>query len=102
MRRFRGRALCHEQVRRGRVDSRLGARILVPRGITVNCVQPGPIDTDMSPEEDSDFSAAQKAGTAIGRYGQPREVADLVAFLASAEAANITGGVLNIDGGFNA
>lgn len=68
----------------------------------MNCVQPGPIDTDMSPEEDSDFSAAQKAGTAIGRYGQPREVADLVAFLASAEAANITGGVLNIDGGFNA
>ncbi len=82
--------------------TRAWARDLGPKGITVNCVQPGPIDTDMNPEEDSDFSAAQKAGTAIGRYGQPREVADLVAFLASAEAANITGAVLNIDGGFNA
>jgi len=77
------------------------ARDLGPKGITVNCVQPGPINTDMNPE-DSDFASSQKAETAIGRYGQPREVADLVAFLASGEAGNITGAILNIDGGFNA
>ncbi|MGH8613326.1 MAG: SDR family NAD(P)-dependent oxidoreductase [Gammaproteobacteria bacterium] len=81
--------------------TRAWARDLGPKGITVNCVQPGPINTDMNPE-DSDFSAAQKAGTAIGRYGQRSEVADLVLFLASAEASNITGATLNIDGGFNA
>ncbi|MGH8627052.1 MAG: SDR family NAD(P)-dependent oxidoreductase [Gammaproteobacteria bacterium] len=81
--------------------TRAWARDLGPSGITVNCVQPGPINTDMNPE-DSDFSADQKAGTAIGRYGQPSEVADLVLFLATPEASNITGAVLNIDGGFNA
>lgn len=81
--------------------TRAWARDLGPKGITVNCVQPGPINTDMNPEE-SDFSAPQKAGTAIGRYGQRSEVADLVLFLASAEASNITGATLNIDGGFNA
>ncbi|MGH8653739.1 MAG: SDR family NAD(P)-dependent oxidoreductase [Gammaproteobacteria bacterium] len=81
--------------------SRAWARDLGPKGITVNCVQPGPVNTDMNPE-DSDFSAAQKAGTAIGRYGQPSEVADLVLFLATPEASNITGAILNIDGGFSA
>lgn len=81
--------------------TRAWARDLGPKGITVNCVQPGPINTNMNPEE-SDFSAPQKAGTAIGRYGQPSEVANLVLFLASAEASNITGATLNIDGGFNA
>lgn len=77
------------------------ARDLGPRGITVNCVQPGPIDTDMNPA-DGESSSFQKQMTALGRYGKTEEVAALVAFLASPEAANITGACLNIDGGTNA
>ncbi|MFH0352404.1 MAG: SDR family NAD(P)-dependent oxidoreductase [Chromatiales bacterium] len=77
------------------------ARDLGPRGITVNCVQPGPIDTDMNPA-DGESSSFQKQMTALGRYGKTVEVAALVAFIASPEAANITGACLNIDGGTNA
>jgi len=77
------------------------ARDLGPRGITVNCVQPGPIDTDMNPA-DGAFSDAQKQMTAINRYGKPEDVAALVAFLASPEAADITGACLNVDGGTSA
>jgi 3-oxoacyl-[acyl-carrier protein] reductase len=61
------------------------ARDLGPQGITVNNVQPGPIDTDMNPA-DSDFAASVTASTAVGRYGKPEEVAAAVAFLASPEA----------------
>jgi 3-oxoacyl-[acyl-carrier protein] reductase len=77
------------------------ARDLGPRGITVNCVQPGPIDTDMNPA-DGAFSDAQKQMTAINRYGKPEDVAALVAFLASPDAADITGACLNVDGGTSA
>jgi 3-oxoacyl-[acyl-carrier protein] reductase len=77
------------------------ARDLGPKGITVNVVQPGPIDTDMNPA-DGDFAPAQKAGTALGRYGKPEEIAAAVAFLASPEAGFITGATLDVDGGFNA
>src|SRR5580693_6731858 len=71
------------------------------RGITVNNVQPGPIDTDLNPAA-GDWAAPQKAATALGRYGTVDEVAALVSFVASSEAAYITGANLTIDGGTNA
>jgi 3-oxoacyl-[acyl-carrier protein] reductase len=77
------------------------ARDFGPRGITVNNVAPGPIATDMNPD-DGEFAATQKAATALGRYGKPEEVAAAVAFLASPAAAYITGTTLTVDGGFNA
>src|SRR6187399_2135120 len=78
------------------------ARDFGPKGITVNNVQPGPIDTDMNPAGNGDFSAAMSSATALGRYGKPEEVAAAVAFLASPAAAYITGATLNVDGGYNA
>jgi 3-oxoacyl-[acyl-carrier protein] reductase len=77
------------------------ARDLGPKGITVNVVQPGPIDTDMNPA-DGAFAEGGTAGTALGRYGTPEEVAAAVAFPASPDAAFITGATLDVDGGFNA
>jgi 3-oxoacyl-[acyl-carrier protein] reductase len=71
------------------------------RGITVNNVQPGPIDTDLNPAA-GDWAAPQKAATALGRYGTVNEVAALVAFVASPEASYITGANLTVDGGTNA
>ncbi|GFO82415.1 3-oxoacyl-ACP reductase family protein [Methyloceanibacter sp.] len=78
------------------------ARDLGPRGITVNAVQPGPIDTDMNPDRNGEFSDAQKGFTALGRYGTADEVAAAVSFLASPGASYITGTALTVDGGFNA
>jgi 3-oxoacyl-[acyl-carrier protein] reductase len=78
------------------------ARDLGPRGITVNNVQPGPIDTDMNPAQNGEMSESQKKSTALGRYGKPEEVAAAVAFLAGPSAAYITGTTLNVDGGFTA
>ncbi|WP_375512876.1 3-oxoacyl-ACP reductase family protein [uncultured Nostoc sp.] len=77
------------------------ARDLAPRGITVNNIQPGPIETDMNPAE-GDFADGLKKITALGRYGQSDEVAGLVSYLASPEAAFVTGANLKIDGGFTA
>ena len=71
------------------------------RGITVNNVQPGPIDTDLNPAA-GDWAAPQKANTALNRYGTVDEVAALVAFVAGPEASYITGANLTIDGGTNA
>jgi 3-oxoacyl-[acyl-carrier protein] reductase len=71
------------------------------RGITVNNVQPGPIDTDLNPAA-GDWAVPQKAATALGRYGQVDEVAALVAFVAGPEAGYITGANLTVDGGTNA
>jgi 3-oxoacyl-[acyl-carrier protein] reductase len=77
------------------------ARDLGPRGITVNNVQPGPVDTDMNPA-DGPSSSFLKTMIAIGRYGQAEEIAAMVAYLASPEAAYVTRASLNIDGGFSA
>jgi 3-oxoacyl-[acyl-carrier protein] reductase len=77
------------------------AREIGGRGITVNNIQPGPIDTDLNPAG-GDWAVSQKAATALGRYGQVEEVAALVAFIASPEAAYITGSNLTVDGGTNA
>jgi len=71
------------------------------RGITVNNVQPGPIDTDLNPAG-GDWAAPQKANTALNRYGTVDEVAALVAFVAGPEASYITGANLTVDGGTNA
>jgi 3-oxoacyl-[acyl-carrier protein] reductase len=71
------------------------------RGITVNNVQPGPIDTDLNPAT-GDWAAPQKIVTALGRYGTVDEVAALVAFVASPESSYITGANLTVDGGTNA
>jgi len=71
------------------------------RGITVNNVQPGPIDTDLNPAA-GDWAVPQKAATALDRYGSVDEVAALVAFVAGPEASYITGANLTVDGGTNA
>ena len=78
------------------------ARDLGPRGITINNVQPGPIDTEMNPAG-SDFAAMLvKQVLAVPRYGKADEVAAMVAYLAGSEAGYVTGASLTIDGGFNA
>jgi 3-oxoacyl-[acyl-carrier protein] reductase len=71
------------------------------RGITVNNVQPGPIDTDLNPAS-GDWSVPQKAATALNRYGHVDEIAAMVAFVAGPESSYITGANLTVDGGMNA
>jgi 3-oxoacyl-[acyl-carrier protein] reductase len=71
------------------------------RGITVNNVQPGPIDTDLNPAS-GEWAVPQKAATALNRYGTVDEVASLVAFIAGPESSYITGANLTVDGGTNA
>ncbi|MBT2336092.1 SDR family oxidoreductase [Variovorax paradoxus] len=77
------------------------ARDLGPRGITVNNVQPGPVNTDMNPV-DGPNAAAMHGLMALARHARPEEIAGMVAYLASPEAAFVTGASLNIDGGFAA
>jgi len=71
------------------------------RGITVNNVQPGPIETDLNPAT-GDWSEPQKAATALKRYGQADDIAAMVAFVAGPDASYITGANLTVDGGMNA
>ena len=77
------------------------SRELGSRGITVNNVQPGPIDTELNPAT-SEWAEPQKANTALGRYGHVDEIAAMVAFLAGPESSYITGTNLTVDGGTNA
>jgi len=77
------------------------SRQLGSRGITVNNVQPGPIDTDLNPAT-VDRAARLKALTSLDRYGHVDEIASMVAFVAGPEASYITGANLTVDGGMNA
>lgn len=77
------------------------ARDLGPRGITINNVQPGATDTDMNPA-DGEFAETLKKFIALPRYAHVDEIAAMVAYLASPEAAYVTGASLTIDGGFTA
>jgi 3-oxoacyl-[acyl-carrier protein] reductase len=77
------------------------AREVGSRGITVNNVQPGPIDTDLNPAE-GNWAVPQKAATALNRYGHVEEIAAMVAFVAGPESSYITGANLTVDGGMNA
>lgn len=81
--------------------TRSWAKDLGPRGILVNCVQPGPIDTELNPA-DGPGAESMRAQTALGRYGRAEEVASVVAFLAGPGATFITGATINVDGGCNA
>ena len=77
------------------------ARDLGPRNILVNVIQPGPIDTDMNPDDERDAVKVMTAMTALKRYGKPQEIAALAAFLASDESSYITGATIDVDGGFS-
>ena len=81
--------------------TRAWARDLSPKGITVNCIQPGPINTAMNPE-DGDLAEVMRPRSPIGRYGRVEEVAEMVAYLVGPNTDNVTGAILNNDGGWNA
>jgi 3-oxoacyl-[acyl-carrier protein] reductase len=76
------------------------AKELGPSGITVNCVEPGVIDTDMNAHLTQNDISALCEETPLGRMGTPREVAELIYFLCSDKASFITGQIIGIDGGF--
>jgi 3-oxoacyl-[acyl-carrier protein] reductase len=76
------------------------ARDLGAQGITVNLVQPGPIDTDMNPAN-APHADMLRSAMAIPQYGKPADIAEVVAYLASEESGFMTGAALTIDGGFS-
>ncbi len=77
------------------------ARDLGPKGININNVQPGPIDTDLNPEH-GEFAETLKKSMALPRYAKADEVAALVAYLVGPESGFVTGASVTIDGGLNA
>ncbi|MCC6471495.1 MAG: 3-oxoacyl-ACP reductase FabG [Alphaproteobacteria bacterium] len=77
------------------------ARDLGPRGITVNNIQPGPVDTDMNPK-DGPMAGQMKSYMALPRYGTGDEIAGMVSYLAGPDGGYVTGASLTIDGGFGA
>ncbi|SFP25315.1 NAD(P)-dependent dehydrogenase, short-chain alcohol dehydrogenase family [Amycolatopsis arida] len=77
------------------------ARELGDRGITANVVHPGPVDTDMNPA-DGPGADHQRAGTALGRYARPAEIAATVAYLAGPDGSYVTGATIAVDGGWTA
>lgn len=81
--------------------TRAWARDLGEKGITVNCIQPGPVDTDMNPET-GDLAKAMVPRSPIGRYGRPKEIAEMVAYLVGPNTDNVTGAMFNNDGAWNA
>ena len=75
------------------------ARELASRGITVNAVAPGFVDTDMTQVLSESVREAATAQIPLGRFGKPEDIADMVAYLASEKASYITGQVISVDGG---
>lgn len=78
--------------------ARAWAHDLGARGILVNAIQPGPVDTDMNPA-DSEFAEQLKQSVILKRYGRPEEVAGVASFLASDDASYITGTTIDVSGG---
>ena len=77
------------------------SRELGPTGVTVNGIQPGPTNTELSPEDGPRSEIAKKL-TSVGRYGRAEEIASAAAFLANPESSFINGENLTVDGGWNA
>ncbi|WP_371583756.1 3-oxoacyl-ACP reductase family protein [Streptomyces sp. NBC_01314] len=75
------------------------ARELGPRAITVNNVQPGPVDTDSNPA-DGDIASVMIPLTPAGRFASPEELTGLIVYLAGPESGYVTGATINIDGGY--
>jgi 3-oxoacyl-[acyl-carrier protein] reductase len=82
--------------------TRSWAHDFASKGIAVNAVMPGPIDTDMNPNDGSARAEGMIQATAMKRYGRPEEIASAVAYLAQDEASYITSATLRVDGGINA
>jgi 3-oxoacyl-[acyl-carrier protein] reductase len=79
--------------------TRVWARELGRKGVRVNCIAPGFIETDMTKKMPEEVLLGMKAKTPLGRFGQPSDVADAYFFLASDAASFINGQVLGVDGG---
>jgi 3-oxoacyl-[acyl-carrier protein] reductase len=81
--------------------SKGAARDLGPKGITVNLIGSGSVDTEMNPAGGA-FAEAQAAANALGRFGRPEEIASVVTFIASPAASFVTGAIIPVDGGYSA